>query len=115
MASSSKKMYPKRNNRPTVDYSTFEYDSCAEGLSSDEEDELNNIYLHDLYDADDLDFDTVVVVDNIDLTLQAIAEVVAIRTKEYFFFAQGKTDSYHLLFEDVIIFSIKSCSCRKFA
>ena len=74
MKTSSKKTYPKRNNRQNVNYSTFEYDSCTEGLSTDKEDELDNIYLHDLYDSENLDFGNVVVDNNV---IDHNAEVIA--------------------------------------
>ena len=44
MASTSRKTYPKRSNRVSMDYTYFEYDSCTEGLDSDEEEEIDNVF-----------------------------------------------------------------------
>ena len=32
----------------SMDYTYFEYDSCTEGLDSDEEEEIDNVFLQDL-------------------------------------------------------------------
>ena len=51
MATLSNKTYPKRSNRSQVnyDYEYFDYDSCAEGMSSDEEEEIDNVFLNGLF------------------------------------------------------------------
>ena len=73
MATTSNKTYPKRNNRSQVNYNYkyFDYDSCTEGMSSDEE-EIDNIFLNEYIDeinnrSDDLRID-VNVEDDIDLS-----------------------------------------------
>ena len=46
----------------SMDYTYFEYDSCTEGLDSDEEVEIDNVFLQDLLEetADfDVDFDII--------------------------------------------------------
>ena len=46
MATSSNKTYSKRSNRSQVNYNYeyFDYDSCTEGMSSDDEEEIDNIF-----------------------------------------------------------------------
>ena len=52
MATLPNKTYPKRNNRSQVNYNYeyFDYDSCTEGMSSDEEEEIDNIFLNECVD-----------------------------------------------------------------
>ena len=56
MASSSRKTYPKRSNRVSTNYTYFEYDSCTEGLDSEEEEEIVNIILQGVLE-ENVDFD----------------------------------------------------------
>ena len=46
MATLSNKTYPKISNRSPVNsnYEYFDYDSCTEVMSSDEEEEINNVF-----------------------------------------------------------------------
>ena len=46
MATFSSKTYPKRSNRSQVNYNYeyFDYDSCTEGMSSDNKKEIDNIF-----------------------------------------------------------------------
>ena len=52
MATLPNKTYPKRSNRSQVNYNYeyFDYDSCTEGMSSDEEEEIDNIFLNECVD-----------------------------------------------------------------
>ena len=40
--------YPKRSNKGPVNYTFFDYDSCTEGMSTGEEDEIDNVFINDL-------------------------------------------------------------------
>ena len=46
MATLSNKTYPKRSNRSQVNYNHeyFDYNSCTEGMYSDEEEEIDNVF-----------------------------------------------------------------------
>ena len=52
MATLSSKTYPKRRKRSQVNYNYeyFDYNSCTEGMSSDEEEEIDNIFLNKCVD-----------------------------------------------------------------
>ena len=52
MATFSSKTYPKRSNRSQVNYNYeyFGYDSCTKGMSSDEVEEIDNIFLNECVD-----------------------------------------------------------------
>ena len=52
MATFSNKTYPKRSNRSQVNYNYeyFGYDSCTKGMSSDEVEEIDNIFLNECVD-----------------------------------------------------------------
>ena len=52
MATFWNKTYPKRSNRSQVNYNYeyFDYDSCTEGMSSDEEEEIDNFFLNECVD-----------------------------------------------------------------
>ena len=52
MATPSNKRYPKRSNGSQVNYNYeyFDCDSCTEGMSSDEEEEIDNIFLNECVD-----------------------------------------------------------------
>ena len=52
MATLSNKTYPKRSNRSQVNYNYeyFDYDFCTEGMSSDEEEETDNVFLNECVD-----------------------------------------------------------------
>ena len=52
MATLSSKTYPKRRKRSQLNYNYeyFDYNSCTEGMSSDEEEEIDNIFLNKCVD-----------------------------------------------------------------
>ena len=52
MATLSNKTYPTRSNRRQVNYiyEYFDYDSCTEGTSSDEKEEIDNVFLNECVD-----------------------------------------------------------------
>ena len=52
MATFSNKTYPKRSNRSQVNsnYEYFDYASCTKGMSSYEEEEIDNIFLNECVD-----------------------------------------------------------------
>ena len=52
MASSSRKSYLKRNSKCSVDYSCLDYDYITGGMSSGEEDEIDNVLLRDIIQSD---------------------------------------------------------------
>ena len=49
MATLSHKTYPKKSNMSqlTYNYEYSDYDSCTEGMSSDEEEEIDNVFLNE--------------------------------------------------------------------
>ena len=54
MATFSNKTYPKRSIRSQVNYNYeyFGYDSCTEGVSSDDEEEIDNNFLNECIDGE---------------------------------------------------------------
>ena len=52
MASSSRKSYPKRSSECSIDYSCLDYDSSTGGMSSGEEDEIDNVLIKDIIQSD---------------------------------------------------------------
>ena len=52
MATLSNKTYPKRSSSSQVNsnYEYFDYDSCTEGMSSDDEEEIDNVFLNEYVD-----------------------------------------------------------------
>ena len=54
MASSSRKSYPKRSSKCSVDYSCldYDYDSSTGGMGSGEEDEIDNVLIRDIIQSD---------------------------------------------------------------
>ena len=52
MATFSNKTYPQKSNGSQVNYNYeyFDYDSCTQGMSSDEEEEIDNFFFNECVD-----------------------------------------------------------------